>query len=162
MKKALLEERYDELITMLAQKMVKVNLLKQGDQLREGTIRILHPETVDVSVNDSSLVTLVTFQKIRILLLADVGPKELDKILAANPQLKDVDVIQIPHHGKTITKEFMKIFRNKVFIASTGPNSWGEIDEAKMSGLQGDVYRTDRHGTIIIQSDGQQIQVKHE
>ena len=48
----------------------------------------------------------------------------------------------------------------QIFIISTGPNKWDIPRDNELQSLDGKLYRTDVHGTIILESDGLSVSVK--
>ena len=73
---------------------------------------------------------------------------------------EDAQVVQIPHHGGKISEEFRDSFQNKIFIVSTGENDWGFPWPGELEKLKGRIYRTDKVGTVVVQTDGREVEVK--
>ena len=65
----------------------------------------------------------------------------------------------IPHRGGPLSEAFNEAFQGKLFIVSTGPNRWGLPHEDQLKRLNGTVYRTDKNGTIIVESDSNTLKV---
>jgi competence protein ComEC len=158
------EEGYAKLLKMFEKRNIPVSAAKRGDKissdLDDGRIDILHPQTLDGSPNDNSIVMQVTFNKTSILLTGDVEKKVQEELFRHFRQIKDADVVKLPHHGRDITENMIAMSGGKIFLISTGPNRWGPPDEEKISKLQGTVYRTDRDGDVVLESDGQRWQKK--
>jgi len=116
--------------------------------------------TDSYSINDNAVVTYLTFKKHSFLLTSDVGEKVQEILLKENPFLKDASVVQVPHHGKALSEALIETMRNKIFFVSTGSNFWGLPDEMALGQLDGTLYRTDRHKTIVFETDGEHIKVR--
>ena len=112
------------------------------------------------SVNDNALVTLLTFKKISFLLTSDVGENVQEILLEQQPFLKNVSVVQVPHHGKALSERLMTDMKGKIFFVSTGANPWGMPNETALARLEGTLYRTDQQGTIVFDTDGETIKVR--
>jgi competence protein ComEC len=77
------------------------------------------PDTNQLSDNDRSAVTLITYAGVNILLCSDIEKFAQQKILEFYPALK-ADIVVVPHHGSTATldKDFLKSLDADVFICS--------------------------------------------
>ena len=73
--------------------------------------------------------------------------------------IKTVDCIKMPHHGGPLSDDFLQTFIDKIFVISTGSNGWGWPREEDLKKLKGEVYRTDDHGTVVLESDGHMIKM---
>ena len=78
------------------------------------------------------------------------------------PEIIAADCIQIPHHGGKLSDNFIELAGEKVLIMSTGENKYGKPFEKEIAKIKGQVYRTDRHGTIVVESNGYNLKVSHE
>lgn len=155
------EEGYSTLLELLALKDLPPKILHRGDHLDLDKVKIsvLHPDNMNASTNGNSLVLFVEYKQTHILLTADVEEKQLDQVIKLYPQVLGARVIQIPHHGGTITETMAQNSLGKIFVASTGSNQWGIPLEEKLKELKGKVYRTDKMGSISLHSDGKEITV---
>jgi len=86
--------------------------------------------------------------------MADIELKEQAQLIGLHQDIKQVNSIKVPHHGGPLSNEFKEFFVDKEFIISTGTNPWGLPRQHDLQKLQGAVYRTDRHGSIVLESDG--------
>lgn len=91
--------------------------------------------------------------------MGDLEPEGQKELLDAFPGLSGVDAVKVPHHGGSLSDEFLKAFEDKVFIISTGDNKWGWPKEEELRRLKGRVYRTDQDGTALLESDGLSLSV---
>ena len=157
------EEGYEELIGRFKQEEVPVKTLGRGqkiDGLPDGIeAGVLHPESLSGGPNNNSIVVLITFHKIKILLMADLESEGQKELMDAFPEINGVDAVKVPHHGGPLSDEFIKTFEDKVFIISTGDSKWGWPSEDELKRLKGRIFRTDRDGTVVLESDGLSLSV---
>ena len=140
-------------------------VLRRGDKFAfsSGDVEmiILDPDVIAGTTNESAIVSWIRYGKTSILLTSDLQIKKQNQIIRAFDFIKDSNFIQIPHHGGYISKEFAGFFKGKNFVMSTGPE-YGKPYEDEVSKFKGKVYRTDKDGTIVIESDGKNMWVVHE
>lgn len=139
----------------------KIKQLKAGDELEfdQLTLKILSPENLDAGVNDVSLSILIEFKNVAFLLTSDIGPKFQDKVIKKITNLDKVKIVQLPHHGDVLSESFIKSFKEKLFVLSTGENSWGLPKEQEIAKLKGQVLRTDKVGDISFFTDGKTVSI---
>ncbi len=159
------DEGYVEWLDSLKEKGIPVRELKTGDTIDveddDITIDVLHPDHLKYSVNGASLVVQLKYRWFDMVLFSDVLLKEQDMLIEKYPEIKNADVITIPHHGRDISDLFIKTFRNKKFVASTGFYEPLPLDEERLSQLDGEVYRTD-HGHIVVETNGWMTDIGYE
>ena len=157
------EKGYSALLSYLERKRVPVAILKSGQKLEQlpdsVTVEVLNPPDLNGSANDNSLALWLKHDKVSFLLLADIGPARQDALLAAFPDIRQADCVLIPHHGGPLSDAFIEAFQGKLFIVSTDSNRWGLPHEDQLKRLNGTVYRTDKNGTIIVESDSNTLKV---
>ncbi len=155
------EEGYQEILGILQRKSIPVKTLKQGDLLNELSpgveIVVLNPNNLEGSVNANAIVLWIKYGKVSILLLSDIDPQRCDEIIKEFPFIQESSVVQIPHHGDGVSELFLKTFRDKIFLISTGKNPWGLPRGDDVKKLQGTVFRTDRDGTVGFETDGRAL-----
>lgn len=158
------EEGYGELLALFRQKSIPIQILKRGDKIGNlpdsVQIEVLHPEQLSGNANGNSLVLWLKHKDISVLFMADIGPKEQKELLRFHKDIKKAELIQIPHHGGPISDDFTHAFKNKIFIISTGTNQWGWPKAHELQKLEGTIYRTDTHKSIVIESDGFSVLVQ--
>ncbi|MCK5259478.1 MAG: MBL fold metallo-hydrolase [Candidatus Omnitrophica bacterium] len=161
------EEGYEDLMKTLEGKQVPVTILKEGDELLLGgekvRFSVLHPSGLTGSANENVLVFWVVFNETSFLLTSDIQELQQDELLARYPQVRSANVVQVPHHGGRMTDLFASSFENDVmFVVLTGTNDYGKPFVEELDKLKGEVFRTDLHGSIVLQSDGYQVKVINE
>lgn len=119
------------------------------------------------NVNQSSLVILLQYGEVGMLFTGDTeraGEKEL--IRTWGRQL-DVDVLKVGHHGSRTSTilPFAKTVRPDYSVIMVGHyNTFGHPTKEVLSRLRrlgSTVYRTDKHGSIFMFTDGRSIDVSN-
>ncbi len=157
------EEPYFELLELIELRDVPIRTLKQGDQIEnlpeEVQLSVLHPRTFTEDANNNSLVLKLSYGNTSFLLTADIGPTVQEDLIKQDAERLAADVIQIPHHGGPISTAFSEAFSDVTFLISTGKNEWALPRADELNKLKGDILRTDRDGTILLESDGQNVTI---
>jgi beta-lactamase superfamily II metal-dependent hydrolase len=109
--------------------------------------------------NKYSTVAILRLNNFRALFTGDLPSEEL-KILSVVKDLPNVDYIKIAHHGSksSLSPEIYDETRPEMAIISVGKgNSYGLPDEEVLKELKKrniKVYRTDKMGDVVIETDG--------
>lgn len=131
-------------------------------------IDILFPDrkVAGLDPNDASVVTRLVYGGSSFLLTGD-SPKKIEKYLVyLDEEVLDVDVLKIGHHGsKTSTSEILLGYASPEFaiISSGGNNKYGHPHKEVTDLLEKfeiEILRTDELGTIVLESDGENIYQK--
>lgn len=115
--------------------------------------------------NEESLVLRLSYGSTAVLLTGDIGQPAEARLLAAPARLR-CTVLKVPHHGSrhSSSEEFLDAASPRVALISAGKrNSFGlpaaqtleRLDRRRIV-----VYRTDRDGTIEVESDGRSETVR--
>ncbi len=135
--------------------------------LGDALITVLGPQAgpVDGTVNDASLVLRLEWRGIAMLLTGDVGRAgEADLVARGGPLLGAV-VLKVAHHGSRFSTgpALLDAVKPRVAIVSAGPrNPFGHPSPEALARLRdagARVYRTDRDGAIILETDGVTLDV---
>ena len=143
---------------------------QEGDTLQLGSavITILHcwPEAVQQSrTNDSSIVLRIDFGSTSFLFTGDAEDWSEYMMIDSRVNLK-ADVLKVSHHGSgtASTEEFLKAVQPEYAVISVGKNNeYGHPHRNvldRLSSIGASVLRTDELGTIIIESDGENITLR--
>jgi len=149
-------------------KFLKENLRKKGLEIQtlketlninsSAEIKFLWPDkkitqNLELSDNDSSLVTLITFAERKILLCSDIENLAQQQILQLYPDLK-ADIVVAPHHGsiKTGDDEFINRLDAKFLLYSCGQSQY---QKQLLSGTENAVQKfyTPKDGAITFRID---------
>jgi len=114
--------------------------------------------------NEAALVLRVDMALASFLLTSDIGaPRERE--LAASGARLDSMVLKVAHHGSrsSTTPEFLRSVRPRLAAISVGArNTYGHPDAGVLSRLSqagAQIYRTDRDGALIFETDGRSLTV---
>ena len=157
------DEGYQELMGWFRQEQIPVQVLTRGERMDGLPVGIeadiLHPQRLSGNPNNNSIVVLFIFNKIKVLLMADLESEAQKELIGAFPDIRNVDAIKVPHHGGPLSDDFIESFKGKVFVISTGENKWGWPREEELKQLKGRIFRTDHDGTVVLESDGLSLAV---
>jgi competence protein ComEC len=143
-----------------------------GDTLAvDGVIvRVLAPDSEYVASladpNDASVVTMIEYGSARFLLTGDAERAEEDRLVARYGPALRASVLKVGHHGSRTSSsdELLAEVRPRVAVISVGAgNSYGHPNAEVLRALAragAAVLRTDLEGTIVIRTDGKQLQIE--
>jgi competence protein ComEC len=115
--------------------------------------------------NEASVVALVRYGSVRYLLVGDAERGEEQWLLRRDPALLRAEVLKVGHHGSSTssTPAFLGAVRPRVALVSVGAgNSYHHPSPAVIRALAASgaaVLRTDRHGSVVVRSDGRSLWV---
>lgn len=144
--------------------------LQRGDGLRVGSVSltVLHPPLADWERqrvrNDDSLVLRVRYGDVEMLLTGDVGAEVEQALDLADAA--PLRVLKVGHHGSrsSTTRELVERYEPDVALISAGRgNPFGHPSADVLRRLEhagARVYRTDRDGAIIVETDGHVVRVR--
>lgn len=106
--------------------------------------------------NEKSIITLLSYKDFGMLFTGDAGTDAFNKLKKDIPH--NIEVLKVGHHGgpHVVSSEMLNHLNTKVSVISTGPNAFGHPNKGTLDILRKtDIYRTDRHNSIKIITDGQ-------
>lgn len=156
--------------TRTAEKGIPLTVWKAGDtmQLGDVSIEILGPgpecagvETDTTAVlNNNSLMIRFDYKEFSALFTGDIYVKAEMEYVSDMPDKLDVDLLKIPHHGRTTSNSnaFIKKVTPQVAVATGGVALQPEVYEAYAK-RGADVYLDYCDGYICVSSDGTELTV---
>jgi competence protein ComEC len=145
-----------------------------GDSLivDEAMIRFLAPDSAFAASlpdpNNASTVAMIQIGDVKMLMMGDAeGPEEALLVREFGDDLH-AQVLKVGHHGSSTssTRDFLNAVRPAYALVSVGAgNTYGHPSANVMADLArrgARVLRTDRVGSIVIQTDGHAIHIKGE
>ena len=145
--------------------------LQTGHQveLDNAVIDVLHPpipdwERRDVR-NDDSIVLRLRVGQVEVLLTGDAGP-EFELPFTRGEPSPPIRVLKVGHHGSRTSSadQFLDRYAPVIALVSAGQgNLFGHpspVVMARMARRGIDVFRTDRDGAVVIETDGREAHVR--
>lgn len=135
-----------------------------GDKfkLSDTEFEVLYLGTDKSDLNNTSIVLKLTYKNTTYLFMGDATDK-VEKILINEGKDLESDVLKVGHHGSqySSTAAFLKQVSPRYAVIQVGQdNDYDhpkQITIDKLEKLKTLTYRTDKHGTIILTSDGDNI-----
>lgn len=134
--------------------------------LGKSLITVLYTGTDTKDLNNTSIVLRLDFGDTSYIFTGDATEKTENILLKDNLNL-NADVLKVGHHGSrySTTDDFLKKVSPKYAVISVGKdNSYNHPEDIILNKLKTnsvETYRTDIEGTVIITSDGKDINVKN-
>lgn len=135
------------------------------------TLELLHPGPVPVpgneaNTNNDSLVLRLTYQELAVLLPGDIEAEVEGELVRSGAYLRST-VLKVPHHGSNTSscQAFLDAVSAQVAVISVKQGNMYKLpaeDVIRRLGETPLVYRTDKHGTVSITSDGHRLWVQTE
>ncbi|MDF2868875.1 MAG: fold metallo-hydrolase [Anaerocolumna sp.] len=164
-------DTYNNLIHLVEKRKITKKYPKAGDtyKLGDSSFEFLTPLEKDYgdNTNNYSLVIKMTNGKNSFLFTGDMEEEAEKDLLSGNIKL-EADVLKVGHHGSLTSSsiEFLREVDPVYAVISVGKdNSYGHPSSITLANLEDEdvqVYRTDVMGTVIVNSDGDNITVKTE
>ncbi len=156
---------YENYLGAIEEYGVPFEIPTRGDIISLGDVKlkVLHPvdDPKDWDTNNSSVVMRLEYGDVAFMFTGDVeseGESEITSYFGPN-ELKS-QIIKMPHHGSNTSSsdEFVDWVNPDVAIISVGENnSYGLPHDEVIQAYEDrgtKIYRTDKHGTIIVTTDG--------
>jgi len=158
----------------IQEKGIQYQVVKSGDRLENHglAIDVMYPKESFAqqrleNVNLSSIVTMITYEKFRILLTGDAEEPIQEELVTSDADLT-AHVLKVPHQGSRDADlpTFLEKVRPLLAVLSVGTNNrYGHPHEEviqRYEALKISLVRTDRDGTIHLTSDGQAVWMRTE
>jgi competence protein ComEC len=129
---------------------------------------ILPPANPSIEIselNNNSAVIRLDYGKVSFLFPGDIESERESQLLEEDKTQLNVDILKVPHHGSFDASSiaFIQAVSPDVAIISCGKdNPYGYPHQETLQTLKDNeikTYRTDRQGTILVQTDGNSYQV---
>ena len=155
---------YTEMIKELNNKNINIKTPKVNStfKVNNGYFKVLHIGNNKEDLNENSIVLILTYKNTSYLFMSD-AEKEIE-LSILNKNIES-DVLKVGHHGSgySSSAQFINKVKPKYSIISVGKdNDYGfpkQITLDKLEKINSKIYRTDINGTIILKSDGNNIEI---
>ncbi|MBQ9429771.1 MAG: MBL fold metallo-hydrolase [Clostridia bacterium] len=160
---------YKKLLQTIDKGGQKVSLAKPGDEISLGKmkIEIFAPVTTYEDLNNSSIVFRLSYGDFSVLFTGDAEKEAETDILRTAADIS-ADVLKVGHHGSSssTSEKFLKAVAPKLAVISLAEdNSYGHPHKEvlrRLSKYGVEVLRTDERGSIVLTTNGSQIEVYTE
>lgn len=164
-------EKYLRILRTVEQRGLRYTVPKVGDRLDwDPSLEVLvlnaHNERFH-DANNNSLVLRISYGKFSILLAADAETEAEELMLTSGLPLRSL-VLKAGHHGSdtSSSEPFLDAVRPETVVISVGLHNKFKHPSAEVVERflrrGATVWRTDRHGDIIIETDGERYTVQAE
>jgi len=162
---------FQEWLKLLEEEKAKIIFTEKGLRIRTGKafMDILFPfEKVAgqsfKNINDTSIVSRLSFGKNSFLFTGDVSSKIEKEIVEKNINLSS-NILKVPHHGSkySSSEEFLQAVSPQLAVIQVGKNSYGHPTKEVLQRLERfgiNVLRTDKDGDVKVISDGKTLRIK--
>ena len=155
---------YDNMINALEEKNIKLEVPNINDTFTMGdcVFKVIYIGNNKEDINSSSIILEVNYKNTSYLFTGDTTTETEKEILDS---LNEIDVLKVAHHGSQYgtSAQFLLKTKPKYAIISVGKdNDYGypkQVVLDKLNELNTKVYRTDELGTIILSSNGEDIEI---
>ena len=119
-------------------------------------------------LNNNSVVFRLRFGDFSMLFTGDIEQAAEDKLIGRYGSKLASRVLKVGHHGSKTSSstEFLKVVKPETGLISLGAgNAYGHPHQSTLRRLEQNkiqLWRTDQHGTITLETDGKTYQVKGE
>jgi len=165
-------DAYERLLKVLETRNVTVLNAERGRTIDIGggaMLTLLTPADPRITrsrsdINANSIVVRLDYRGIGTLFAADAEPQTERWLLASTARLP-AQILKVAHHGSSYssTAPFLRAVAPLAAVISVGAvnNHNHPTPEAiaRLEGLPAHVYRTDRDGTVTVETDGTRIEV---
>lgn len=153
---------FSDVLDVIEEKEYSVNIpiVDEVFNLNDMKFKVIYTGTDEDDLNDYSIVLRVDFGSTSYLFTGDISSSVEKDLLDKDI---NVDVLKVAHHGSNYSssEKFLNIVNPKYAIISVGYNN--KYDHPSSEILErlknSNVYRTDKDGTIKIDSDGKSINI---
>ena len=158
-KKTTTTKTYEDVLKAIKNANLKIKTPKVGDIFYVGMAKceVMGIENDAENLNENSIIIELTYGDKKFLFTGDAE--------VANEKLRswdDIDVLKVAHHGSrtSSSEEFLEQVKPEYAIISCGQdNDYGHPHKEVIFRLKGvKIYRTDKEGTILVTSDGENLE----
>ena len=145
---------------------VPVEQTRAGEAFRIGRLRlrVLWPDRPGTPTDDPnrlSVVLLASYGAVDALLTADAETEVTARLLS-----RRVEIVKVAHHGSAdpgLAAELRELRPSIAVISCGRDNDYGHPTASTLAALRDSpglrLYRTDEHGRVVVESDGERISV---
>jgi beta-lactamase superfamily II metal-dependent hydrolase len=141
----------------------QVHVAVRGDQIQADglSLQVLNPRDIKGTTNNNSIVLYLKYGQVDFLFEGDAEKEaEALMLISSDIPVPDIDILKVGHHGSRTASspDFLAAITPEVAIYMAGiGNTYGHPHEETIQALTvigANIYGTDFHGTIIVETDG--------
>lgn len=159
---------FEDYLTLIDSRDIPYYTPSRGETITVGDLSftVLHPgdEVENYSLNNSSLVLHLGYGEIDFLFTGDVERDGEAEILRSGLEL-EAEILKVSHHGSKTSsqRQFLTALEPEIAVISVGEdNKFDHPSPEVLERLQikdAEIYRTDRHGDVVVTTDGESYAV---
>jgi competence protein ComEC len=168
------DAKFNQVLGEIKSRAIPVLYARQGQEITwdRTSLKILWPDfqfglgelAPEAKLNDTSLVTLLSYQDFDALFTGDISAAIEKKLAAALPE---VEVLKVSHHGSkySTAEQFLRVLQPKIAVIPVGQNRYGHPSNEVLGRLMvytQNIFDTLSRGTVTIISNGQEYSVLPE
>ncbi len=159
-------EDYGNFVNSVKENNIELINPEIGSEISVGELKFMFisPEQPYEDINDCSLVVKMTFGENTFLFTGDISDEVEADLLNSNAELKSDGLKGANHGSKTSSsQEFLEAVSPQISVVSVGSNDSSLPDYytmARINKFSGGLYRTDEDKTVVITSDGTNLDVQ--
>lgn len=161
---------YERFLDTITEQQIPYHEAARGDSIPLGELglEVLHSERSAANLNDTSLVLRLQYGEISFLFTGDAEAPAEQQMLQTAPDRLATTVLKVGHHGSYTSSApaFLTAVQPQLAVYSAGRhNSYGHPHGgplANLAAVGATVYGTDLHGTVLVETDGVDVQVMTE
>jgi competence protein ComEC len=158
---------HDEAVVAARERGVPVREIRSGSVLKVGglVLRVLSPDDAGLpseNPNHNAAVIVASYGELDVFLPADA-----ESDVTARLPLQAVEILKVAHHGSADPglEDELRTLRPRIAVISAGRNNeYGHPRPETLAALATvpgvAVYRTDRDGRVVVESDGRGLRVR--
>lgn len=160
---------YEKMLRTIAKHNIDAELVKDGYNISIGDLNIESVGPISrnsKNLNNNSIVLRITYKDVKFLFTGDAETNEEKEILGSGREIKS-DVLKVAHHGSgtSTTVKFLKAVSPKYAVISVSKEKYQSNkskvpDRLKKFCGDNNVYVTGKDGTIVVFTDGKNIELK--
>ena len=158
---------YTDILKVLEKKNITYETPKIDDEynINQSNYKIIYIGNDKEDLNENSIVLKLIYQNTSFLFTGD-SPSYVEKSILSKDI--DSDLLKVAHHGSqySTSAQFLKKVNPKYAVISVGNNNdYGfpkDVTIKKLEYLDVEIHRTDKEGTIIVNSDGNELYFENQ
>ncbi|MDG0842585.1 DNA internalization-related competence protein ComEC/Rec2 [Staphylococcus equorum] len=128
----------------------------QSFALNKAKIKLLDATiTRSNDLNEQSIITLIEYDKFKILLMGDAS-KNNEQLLLNKYQIENIDILKVGHHGSktSSSSSFINVLQPKISLISVGQNNRYKLPNEeiieRLKSINSQILQTSENGEISI------------